>query len=144
MAADGGTLVGLILSTAAVLISSAATGDQFLVWGWRIPFLFAGVLVVVGLIVRLSLEEPPSFAEKKAKGELEKAPVTVVLKNFPGPIILSAFIRLSEQMPFYIFTAFILDYATQHAGIDRTFLLIATLAAAVIDLALLPYLRPPR
>jgi MFS family permease len=133
-----GTSIGLILSTAAVLISSAATGDDFLVWGWRIPFLFAGVLVIVGLIVRLSLEETPSFAAKKAAGELQKAPVIFVLKKFPSELILSALIRLSEQMPFYIFTAFILDYATSNAGVDRTFLLIATLAAAVIDLVLLP------
>ncbi|MFF5991175.1 MFS transporter [Prauserella flavalba] len=134
-----GTSVGLILSTTAVLVSSAATGDQYDEWGWRIPFLFSGVLVVVGLLVRLSLEEPPSFAQKKAAGELVERPVRYVLKRYPGPIVLSAFLRLSEQMPFYIFTAFILDYATEHSGVERTFLLIATLVAAGVDLALLPY-----
>lgn len=134
-----GTSIGLILSTTAVLVSSAATGDQFGVWGWRIPFLFAGVLVIVGLLVRLSLEEPPSFARSKAAGDIVEQPVRHVLRHYPGPILLSAFLRMSEQMPFYIFTAFILDYATKHSGVDRTFLLIATLVAAGIDLALLPY-----
>ncbi|MDQ0848885.1 MFS family permease [Arthrobacter sp. B3I9] len=134
-----GTSIGLILSTSAVLIATAVTGDQFLVWGWRIPFIFAGLLVIVGLLVRLSLEETPSFAATKDAGKIEKNPVGSVLRRFPKELILSALIRLSEQMPFYIFTAFILDYATKTAGYDRTFVLMGTLVAACVDLILLPY-----
>jgi MFS family permease len=133
-----GTSVGLILSTAAVMVSSYATGDRFLIWGWRIPFLLSGILIVVGLLVRLSIEETPSFAEKIQKGQIQKNPLKIVLTGYWREIVLVAFLRMSEQMPFYIFTAFILDYATHTAHLSRTFVLMSTLAAAVIDLILLP------
>ncbi len=133
-----GTSIGLILSTSAVMASSYFTGDAFLDWGWRIPFLIAGVLLVIGLIIRMSIEETPSFAIKVQQGEVEKNPLKVVVKNYWRELILIAFLRMSEQMPFYIFTAFILDYATQNAHLSRTFVLLGTLTAAFIDLILLP------
>lgn len=134
-----GTSIGLILSTSAVMASSYFTGDAFLEWGWRIPFLAAGILLIIGLIIRMSIEETPSFANKVQKGEVEANPLKVVMKNYWRELILVAFLRMSEQMPFYIFTAFILDYATANAHLSRTFVLLGTLTAAFIDLILLPY-----
>jgi metabolite-proton symporter len=133
-----GTSIGLILSTTAVMGSSYFTGDQFLEWGWRIPFLLSGILVIVGLIVRMAIEETPSFAAKKQNNQIEKSPLGYVVKHHWLEIVKVAFLRMSEQMPFYIFTAFILDYATQNSGLSRTFVLLGTLAAAVLDLILLP------
>lgn len=133
-----GTSIGLILSTSAVMGSSYFTGDQFLIWGWRIPFLLSGILVVVGLLVRLTIEETPSFAAKKKSQQIEKSPLKYVAKHYWREIVKVAFLRMSEQMPFYIFTAFILDYATRTGGVSRTFVLLGTLAAAVLDLILLP------
>jgi metabolite-proton symporter len=133
-----GTSIGLILSTTAVMGSSYFTGDQFLEWGWRIPFLLSGILVIAGLIVRMAIEETPSFAAKKQNNQIEKSPLGYVVKHHWREIVKVAFLRMSEQMPFYIFTAFILDYATQNSGLSRTFVLLGTLAAAVLDLILLP------
>ncbi|WP_313517416.1 MFS transporter [Pseudomonas sp.] len=133
-----GTSIGLILSTTAVMGSSYFTGDQFLEWGWRIPFLLSGILVIVGLVVRMAIEETPSFAAKKQNNQIEKSPLGYVVKHHWREIVKVAFLRMSEQMPFYIFTAFILDYATQNSGLSRTFVLLGTLAAAVLDLILLP------
>lgn len=133
-----GTSIGLILSTSAVMGSSYFTGDQFLEWGWRIPFLLSGILVIVGLVVRMAIEETPSFAAKKQNNQIEKSPLGYVVKHHWREIVKVAFLRMSEQMPFYIFTAFILDYATQNSGLSRTFVLLGTLAAAVLDLILLP------
>ena len=133
-----GTSIGLILSTSAVMGSSYFTGDQFLEWGWRIPFLLSGILVIVGLVVRMAIEETPSFAAKKQSNQIEKSPLGYVVKHHWREIVKVAFLRMSEQMPFYIFTAFILDYATQNSGLSRTFVLLGTLAAAVLDLILLP------
>jgi metabolite-proton symporter len=133
-----GTSVGLILSTLAVTLSSSLTGDDYESWGWRLPFLFSAVLVVVGLFVRLSLDETPSFAKNKAAGTLVSNPVGAVVKRYPKELVLIAFLRLSEQMPFYIFTSFILGYAVSEAGVSREFVLYSTLVAAVIDLCLLP------
>jgi MFS family permease len=133
-----GTSVGLILSTLAVTLSSSLSGDNYESWGWRLPFLFSSVLVLVGLFVRLSLDETPSFAKNKAAGTLVSNPVGAVIKRYPKELVLIAFLRLSEQMPFYIFTSFILGYAVSEAGVSREFVLYSTLVAAVIDLCLLP------
>jgi metabolite-proton symporter len=133
-----GTSIGLILSTSAVMGSSYFTGEHFLEWGWRIPFLLSGILVIIGLFVRLAIEETPSFAAKKQSRQIEKSPLKFVVKHHWREIVKVAFLRMSEQMPFYIFTAFILDYATQNAHVSRTFVLLATLSAAVLDLILLP------
>jgi len=133
-----GTAVGLILSTTAVMTSSYATGDQFLTWGWRIPFLLSGFLIIVGLWVRLSIEETPSFAARMQKGQIEDSPLKVVVTHYWREISLVALMRMSEQMPFYIFTAFILDYATRAVHLSRTFVLMGTLVAALLDLLLIP------
>lgn len=133
-----GASLGLVLSTGAVMISSYATGDRFLVWGWRIPFLLSGLVTVFGLVVRLSIEETPSFSARMEKGQIEESPLKVAITQYWRPIILVAFLRMSEQMPFYVFSAFILDYATYTAHLSRTFVLTATLVASVIDLSLLP------
>jgi MFS family permease len=133
-----GTSIGLILSTLAVTLSSSLTGDDYETWGWRLPFLFSALLVVVGLVVRLSLAETPSFAASKAAGTLEANPVGAVIRRFPKELVLIAFLRMSEQMPFYIFTSFILGWAVQNSGVSREFVLYSTLVAAVIDLCLLP------
>lgn len=133
-----GTSIGLILSTSAVMASSLLTGSNFLQFGWRIPFLLSGILVVVGLLVRLSIEETPSFASVKAHHRVEASPVREVLRTYWREVCLVAFLRMSEQMPFYIFTAFIFDYATHTAHVSRSFVLSATLVAAILDMILLP------
>ncbi|SDV51502.1 MFS transporter [Chitinasiproducens palmae] len=134
-----GTSVGLILSTAAILGGNAIAGDAFLEWGWRIPFLLSFILIIVGLVVRLKVEETPSFAKQKKSGAVVQNPVKQAIVKYPKEIVLSAFLRMSEQMPFYVFTAFTLDYATRKVGMDRQFVLLATIVAAVIDMFLLPY-----
>src|SRR5215467_12462919 len=106
-----GVPAGLFLANVAVLAFSAWSGDQFLVWGWRIPFALSIILVGVGLWIRLGILETPVFQEIIAKEKVEKAPVLEVIKKQPKEIILSALLRLSEQAPFYVFTAFVFAYA---------------------------------
>ncbi|WP_414447964.1 MFS transporter [Burkholderia sp. 22PA0099] len=134
-----GTSVGLILSTVAMIAGSAVAGDAFLAWGWRIPFLASFVLIVVGLVVRMKVQETPAFAKQQRSGNVVANPVREAIRKFPKEIVLSAFLRMSEQMPFYVFTAFTLDYATRQVGLDRQFVLWCTVAAAVLDMFLLPY-----
>ena len=95
----------------AVLAFSAWSGDQFMVWGWRIPFALSIILVGIGLWIRLGILETPVFQQLLDTNKIEKAPISEVIKKQPKEIILSAFLRLSEQAPFYIFTAFIFAYA---------------------------------
>src|SRR6188472_93849 len=106
-----GVPCGLFLANLAVLAFSQMAGDQFNTWGWRIPFALSIVLVGVGLWIRLGILETPVFQQLLNKKKIEKAPIIEVFKKHPREIILSALARVSEQAPFYIFTAFIFAYA---------------------------------
>ena len=110
-----GVPAGLFLANIAVLAFSAWSGDQFLVWGWRIPFALSIILVGVGLWIRLGILETPVFQKLLDSDKVEKTPILEVIKKQPREIILSALARMSEQAPFYIFTAFIFRLRRQHA-----------------------------
>jgi MFS family permease len=103
---------GLFLSNLAVLACSAWSGDYFLTWGWRLPFLFSIVLIGVGLYVRIGILETPVFAKLAAAGRLEPAPVSKVLRRHPREITLTALCRMAEQGPFTLFSAFVYAYGT--------------------------------
>jgi hypothetical protein len=103
-----GVPAGLFLANLAVLGFSAISGDGFLTWGRRIPFLLSAVLIGIGLWIRLGILETPTFRRLVAENKIEKLPVREVLKRQPKEILLSAFARMSEQAPFYIFNAILL------------------------------------
>ena len=88
------------------------SGEHFLAWGWRVPFLLSLILVGVGLYIRLGILETPVFAKLLAERKIERTPMLDVIRRHPKEILLSAFARMAEQAPFYIFTAFIFSYGT--------------------------------
>jgi MFS family permease len=132
-----GVPCGLFLANLAVVPFSS--GHQFLAWGWRIPFLLSGILVAVGLWIRLGILETPVFSRLVKENKIEKAPALTVWRNHPDSIILSALARLTEQTPFYIFTAFIFAYGTEHLKLDRTLLLYSMLFFACAEFFLVPF-----
>ncbi|GAB3589638.1 MFS transporter [Angustibacter peucedani] len=136
-----GVAIGLILSTAMLtLFNNVASEEAFLSWGWRVPFLLSLVLVMIGLYIRLQILETPMFAKLVKDEAVEKAPVAEVIRRHPKEILLSALVRMSEQMPFYVVTAFVLSYLTDDDhGYSRNFVLVGTLVAAGIEFALVPY-----
>src|ERR1700726_1234667 len=119
---------GLFLANLAVLFFSWFSGDQFLVWGWRIPFLLSLVMVGIGLWIRLGISETPVFQQLLNDKRIEPAPILEVIKQQPKEIILSALLRMSEQAPFYIFTAFIFAYAVGTLKMSRDLILWAVMA----------------
>jgi metabolite-proton symporter len=133
-----GVPAGLFIANLAVLAFSQMSGDQFLAWGWRIPFALSIVLVAVGLYIRLNILETPIFQRLVAEKKIERAPMTEVIKRQPREIILSAFARMGEQAPFYIFTAFIFTYGTATLKMSRDLLLTAVMAAAVLSFFTIP------
>src|SRR5437016_4555847 len=133
-----GVPAGLFLSNLAVLGFSAVSGEQFLTWGWRVPFLFSIVLVAVGLYIRLGILETPVFVRLVAERRIERAPVLEVLRRQPRQIILTALCRMAEQAPFYLFTAFVFAYGTGVLQLSRNFLLTAVLAAAMLSFISIP------
>ena len=125
-----GVPAGLFLANLAALAFSAIAGDQFLGWGWRIPFFLSIILVGIGLYIRLGILETPTFSRLVAENRVEKASVLEVIKRQPKQIILTALARMGEQAPFYIFTAFVFTYGTTILGVSRDLLLIAVLTAS--------------
>ena len=133
-----GVPCGLFLANLAVLAFSQMSGENFLSWGWRIPFALSLVLVGVGLYIRLGILETPVFAKLVAERKVERAPMLAVIKQYPKEILLSALARMGEQAPFYIFTAFIFSYGTDALHVSRNFLLTAVLAASVLSFVSIP------
>jgi MFS family permease len=133
-----GVPCGLLLSTLAVTVFSSWAGADFLTWGWRIPFALSIILVGVGLWIRLGILETPVFQKLLDANKIEKAPILEVIKKQPKEIILSALLRMSEQAPFYIFTAFVFAYAVGTLKMDRTFILSAVIAAACVSFFTIP------
>ena len=135
-----GVPMGLLLSTGMVRIMSGVTSaDAFNSWGWRIPFLLSIVLVGIGLYVRLRVMESPQFSEVKKAEKVRKQPFLEVLKEHPLEILTSAFVRMAEQAPFYIFITFVLTYGTTILKMDRNDLLNYTLVAAAVGLISVPF-----
>jgi MFS family permease len=121
------------------LMNRLARGDAFAAWGWRVPFLASVVLVVVGLAVRSGVRETPAFEKLAREGRVAREPVTEVLRHHGKEVALSALLRMSEQTPFYLFSAFVLDYGTRRLGYSRGVLLEGTLVAAALALVIVPF-----
>lgn len=126
-----GVPAGLFLANLAVLAFSRFSGDQFLVWGWRIPFFLSIVLVGVGLWIRMGIMETPTFQRLIDENKREKTPVREVFRLQGREIVLSALARMAEQAPFYIFTAFVYSYGVDVLKQSRDFLLVAVLVASI-------------
>lgn len=133
-----GVPCGLFLANLAILAFSQLSGDQFVTWGWRIPFALSIILVGVGLWIRLGILETPVFQQLLDEKKIEKTPIIEVFKKHPKEILLSALLRLSEQAPFYIFTAFIFAYAVGTLHMSRDLILMAVLVAACVSFVTIP------
>src|SRR6516165_2178530 len=129
---------GLFLANLAVLFFSWLSGDQFLVWGWRIPFLLSIVMVGIGLWIRLGITETPVFQKVLDEERVERVPVLEVLKRQPTQVALTALLRMPEQAPGYIVGTFIFTYATTVLGAPRNFVLFAVLVQAVLGFSWVP------
>jgi MFS family permease len=124
---------GLFLANLAVLAFSAISGDQFLSWGWRVPFWLSIVMVGVGLYIRLGILETPIFTRILEQRRVERTPVIEVIKRQPKQIVLTALCRMAEQGPFYVYAAFVFVYGTKVSGVSRDFLLTAVLTATLLS-----------
>ncbi|MEV5386238.1 MFS transporter [Streptomyces sp. NPDC052721] len=133
-----GVPLGVLLSLAAVKSAAGVTGNEFLTWGWRVPFLASALLIAVGLYVRLKVEESPEFEEVKSRQEVARMPVWEALRTHPRVVLTTALVRMGQQAPYYLFTTFLLSYGTEHLGMARDDLLNATIAASALGLVTVP------
>jgi len=129
---------GLFLSTIVMLAANSWSGDQFLVWGWRVPFFLSIILVGIGLWIRLGILETPVFQKLLNQKKIARAPILEVIQKQPKQIILSALLRMAEQAPFYLFTAFVFAYGVGTLKMPREFILTAVLVAACLSFISIP------
>jgi metabolite-proton symporter len=134
-----GVPVGLVLGTGGMtLLSATLSPEDFDSWGWRLPFLASLILVAIGLVIRLKILETPMFAKLVEKGETAKTPVLDAIRHHWREILLSAGVRFSEQMPFYLFTSYVLIYVVARHEFSKTFVLNAVLVGAALELLMIP------
>ena len=135
-----GVPAGSLLATATFAIVSAATGDAFTTWGWRISFLLSALLVIVGLIIRLRLLESPSFELVKARNNIARLPVAEVMRSYPRNMTLAIGARFSDTLIFYIVTVFVLSYAMNSLHLPRGVVLTGVIIGSALELAAMPLL----
>ncbi len=129
---------GVALSTATFLGLSMLPQDQFLSWGWRLPFLFSVILIGVGLFVRLKLVETPAFAQVKQTEKVARMPIIEVIMGQPKTFLTAVGLKISEVAWVYVLTVFSIVYATGTLGLPKTLILYAILLGAVLEFATLP------
>ncbi|MEV5540093.1 MFS transporter [Saccharopolyspora shandongensis] len=130
---------GMLLAVGAFAIARTALSPQdFLAWGWRIPFLASGLLVVVGFIIRARLVEPESFAKMKQDSTISERPLVDVVKKERRAVWLTAGMRLSQNAVYYLYTTFGIAYVARSMGEDSNIGLQAVLVASAIGLVSVP------
>ncbi len=129
---------GLFLANLMVLLFSWIAGDQFLDWGWRVPFWLSIVMVGIGLYIRLGIFETPIFTRMVEERRVERTPVLEVLRRQPKLVALTALARTGQQGPFYIFAAFIFTYGTTVLHSTRDLLLAAVMVATMLSAVTIP------
>ena len=139
--AQAGAPVGVILANIAFIsVSSLTTEEDFLSWGWRIPFLISFVLVLISMYIQLRLEDTKAFKELEAtksqdqdnRRQIKSSPILEALRRYPGRISLAAGAFLSIQVTFYILVAFILAYGVQTTELSRNDILMAVLIGSAL------------
>jgi metabolite-proton symporter len=142
--APGGQLLANGLLALLALFQSE---EAFLSWGWRIPFLLSALLVLIGLYIRLSVEESPVFRAAQAEaqrraaaGEKDSMPIVEVFRRYPREVFTAMGARFAENVSYYIFTIVIVTYLTKSEfhTLSNSFVLNAVLIGAAVHLVTIP------
>jgi metabolite-proton symporter len=134
-----GVPMGNLLAAGALgVLGAVLSEDQFLSWGWRIPFFLSGLLVLAGLWIRMTVAESPLFAEVEQSGATAKMPLVEVVKRHPRQLLVAMAARIGTDVAFYTFTVYSLVYITGVAGRERSVGLTAVLAGSACQLVLIP------
>ena len=141
---QAGVPLGNLLATGVLfLLAAVQSDDAFNSWGWRIPFLLSAILVIIGLFVRLSLEESPIFQEAKdeiaeKKQTASHLPLLEVIKTYPKEVLIAMGMRMAENISYYIFTVISITYVTTYLEADKDLILEMLLIGAAIQFVLIP------
>lgn len=135
-----GVPIGLLLANGVLSLMGGVTSEAaFLSWGWRVPFLLSGLLVLVGLWIRLTIAESPLFADVAAKDTKAKAPIIDVLRRYPKQVLLAIGARVGVDVAFYTFVLFVTTYVATYLKLPKSYALNAVLIAAACQVLLIPW-----
>ncbi|MFS2150726.1 MFS transporter [Rhizobium sp. Rhizsp42] len=132
-----GSPIALFLSTGTFALLALLPKEDFMSWGWRVPFLLSALLVVVGLVLRLQLFESPDFQKVLDSDKVVERPVVEVFRKHWWQIVIGVCVAVGPIVAFYVQTLFVVSYATQSAGIGRDVVLKAVLIGSAVELVLL-------
>lgn len=136
--ANAGGPAGAILGTLALSLFAAVSGNDFLVWGWRVPFLLSALLIVVGMVIRLKVAETPAFQRLEAAGEQRRVPLLDVLKNNPRAVVLGLLATTSFYVCQSMTTVWGVSVAVE-SGADKNGVLNIKAVAALLTLVICFY-----
>ncbi len=135
---QAGVPAGLLLATAVFQVCSLMPDEAFMQWGWRVPFLLGIALLGVGMFIRLQIFESPLFAKIRDQKQQAGVPIFEVLRRYPRNILLAMGARFAENGCFYVFTVFVLTYATENLQVSRTAVLNGVLVASAVQFFVIP------
>ncbi|QCT21495.1 MHS family MFS transporter [Jejubacter calystegiae] len=135
---QAGVTIGMLMATFIVSLMTMFNEEQFLSWGWRIPFLMSSVLVILGLWIRKDIDETPDFKNLKRSGQVSKAPLRATLQHHWREVLIAAGLKVVETAPFYIFSTFVVSYATSTLSYERSQALESVTLGALIATVMIP------
>jgi metabolite-proton symporter len=136
---QAGVPLGLLTSAGVVaLFERGLSPDDFLAWGWRVPFFLSGLLIVVGLLIRVRILETPLFQALQQSNQVARAPVTETLRRHGREVLLAAGSRISENSVFYLFSTYVLAYGKDVLNVDPGDILLAVNVAATVEIFTIP------
>jgi MFS transporter, MHS family, shikimate and dehydroshikimate transport protein len=133
-----GSSAGNLLAAGSFAAVSSLPEEQFLAWGWRLPFLLSAILIAVGLFIRLKISETPAFQQMKEAGTEARTPLVNALRTYPKSILLVIGMRVSENACGYIFSVFVLSYVTQQVGLSSSVAYAGVMIAAAVQFFISP------
>ncbi|MBD3689227.1 MHS family MFS transporter [Nanchangia anserum] len=133
-----GVTWGLILGNIALLIAMIPGEAAFTSWIWRLPFLASFILIFLGLWIRKELDETPDFQRVKDAGAIERNPLLATLREYWREVLIAIAVKAVETAPFYIFATFMVTYATESQGYDKSTVLLAIMVGAVVASVAIP------
>jgi len=134
-----GVTVGNLLAAGVFAIFSSLPKEEFLDWGWRVPFLLSIVLIAFGFYIRAKVSETPVFSEIAAKNKAARSPVKEALRKHPREFLVVVGARLAENGLGYLFPVFTLNYMTKTLGMDKGMVLGGIMSAHALSLITIPY-----
>ncbi len=129
-----GSPAGAAAATGAFVLLSGLSEEQFLTWGWRVPFLFSIFLVGVGLFIRLRILETPASSQIKEARSEARMPVMEVLRTYPKNVLLITGTNLGFNMFIFVLFTFMLAYATGQLGVARNVILLGTVVGSFVQI----------